>query len=62
MTGAIIIVKVTVIGAIMRLSPASIISVADATGEDLAAHASACPVLAEVGTSDHAPVMATFDV
>jgi exodeoxyribonuclease-3 len=26
----------------------------------LAARATACPVLADVGTSDHAPVMATF--
>jgi exodeoxyribonuclease-3 len=26
----------------------------------LAARANACPVLADVGTSDHAPVMATF--
>ena len=28
--------------------------------EALAATASACPVLRDVGTSDHAPVMATF--
>jgi exodeoxyribonuclease-3 len=28
--------------------------------EALAARATACPVQAEVGTSDHAPVMATF--
>jgi len=28
---------------------------------DLAAKVISCPVLAEVGTSDHAPVMATFD-
>jgi exodeoxyribonuclease-3 len=27
----------------------------------LAARATACPVLADVGTSDHAPVMATFE-
>ena len=26
----------------------------------LAATATSCPVLAEIGTSDHAPVMATF--
>jgi len=30
--------------------------------ETLAARAIACPVQAEVGTSDHAPVVATFDV
>jgi exodeoxyribonuclease-3 len=30
--------------------------------EALAARAIACPVQKEVGTSDHAPVMATFDV
>ena len=30
--------------------------------ERLAARATACPVQAAVGTSDHAPVMATFDV
>ena len=29
--------------------------------EPLAARATACPVLKDVGTSDHAPVMATFD-
>ena len=29
--------------------------------ESLAAHATSCPVQADVGTSDHAPVMATFD-
>ncbi len=28
--------------------------------ESLAARAASCPVLADVGTSDHAPVMATF--
>ena len=27
----------------------------------LATHATACPVQREVGTSDHAPVMATFE-
>jgi exodeoxyribonuclease-3 len=27
----------------------------------LAATAKACPVLSDVGTSDHAPVMATFE-
>ena len=26
----------------------------------LAARAATCPVLADIGTSDHAPVMATF--
>ncbi|HEV2844253.1 MAG TPA: exodeoxyribonuclease III, partial [Thermoanaerobaculia bacterium] len=30
--------------------------------ESLAAKATACKVLPEVGTSDHAPVVATFDV
>ena len=30
--------------------------------EALAAHATACPVQKDVGTSDHAPVVATFDV
>jgi exodeoxyribonuclease III len=29
--------------------------------EELASRAKACPVLKEVGTSDHAPVMATFE-
>ncbi len=29
---------------------------------DLAARVNACPVLADVGTSDHAPVMATFEM
>ena len=29
--------------------------------QSLAARAVSCPVLADVGTSDHAPVMATFD-
>jgi exodeoxyribonuclease-3 len=29
--------------------------------EGLAAHAVACPVQKEIGTSDHAPVVATFD-
>jgi exodeoxyribonuclease-3 len=28
---------------------------------DMAARAASCPVLADVGTSDHAPVIATFD-
>ena len=28
--------------------------------ESLASRAASCPVLADVGTSDHAPVMATF--
>jgi exodeoxyribonuclease-3 len=28
---------------------------------DMAERVTACPVLADVGTSDHAPVMATFD-
>ena len=28
---------------------------------DLAARVTACPVLADIGTSDHAPVMATFE-
>jgi len=30
--------------------------------EPLAAKASSCKVLADVGTSDHAPVVATFEV
>jgi exodeoxyribonuclease-3 len=28
--------------------------------QPLAARATACPVLADIGTSDHAPVVATF--
>jgi exodeoxyribonuclease-3 len=30
--------------------------------EALAARATACPVRAEIGTSDHAPVVAIFDI
>lgn len=30
--------------------------------DDMAASVQSCPVLADVGTSDHAPVMATFEV
>lgn len=30
-------------------------------GESIAKKVSACPVLSEIGTSDHAPVVATFD-
>jgi exodeoxyribonuclease-3 len=30
--------------------------------DDLAASVQSCPVLADIGTSDHAPVMATFAI